>query len=81
MPPLYEDDEEIDYTLKEEDSASIILDELDLSNYDDIEKQLERPEMPKSQIKPFLKKKLEKAVYKRNQLKGYKTCFKRIQQR
>ena len=73
MPPLYEDDEEIDYTLKEEDSANIILDELDLSNYDDIEKQLERPEMPKSQIKPFLKKKLEKAVYKRNQLKGYKT--------
>ena len=73
IPPEYEEDEEIDYALDEEDSANMILDELELSNYDDIEKQLERPEMPKSQIKPFLKKKLEKAVYKRNQLKGYKT--------
>ena len=56
MPPEYEEDEEIDYALDEEDSVNIILDELELSNYDDIEKQLERPEMPKSQIKPFLKK-------------------------
>ena len=72
-PPEYEEDEEIDYALDDETSANIILDELKLSNYDDIEKQLERPEMPKSQIKPFLKKKLKEAEYRRNQLKGYKT--------
>ena len=47
MPPEYEEDEEIDYALDEEDSANMILDDLGLSNYDDIEKQLERPEMPK----------------------------------
>ena len=73
MPPKYEEDEEIDYALDEEDSVNIILDELELSNYDDIEKQLERPEMPKSQIKPFLKKKLEAADHRRQQLKGHKS--------
>ena len=73
MPPEYEEDEEIDYALDEEDSVNMILDELELSNYDDIEKQLERPEMPKSQIKPFLKKKLKDTDYKRQQLKGYKS--------
>ena len=73
LPPEYEEDEEIDYALDEEDSVNMILDDLGLSNYDDIEKQLERPEMPKKQIKPFLKKKLEAANHKRNQLKGRKT--------
>ena len=73
LPPEYEEDEEIDYALDEEDSANMILDDLGLSNYDDIEKQLERPEMPKKQIKPFLKKKVEAANHKRNQLKGRKS--------
>ena len=73
MPPEYEEDEEIDYALDEEDSANKILDDLGLSNYDDIEKQLNKPEMPKIQNKPFLKKKLEAANHKRNQLKGYKS--------
>ena len=77
MPPEYEEVEEINYALNEEDSVNMILDELELSNYDDIEKQLERPEMPKSQIKPFLKKKLEAANYRRNQLKGHKTQVSR----
>ena len=44
MPPEYEEDEEIDYALDEEDSANMILDELELSNYDDIEKQIIQPE-------------------------------------
>ena len=73
MPQEYEEDEEIDYALDDEDSVNMILDDLGLSNYDDIEKQLERPEMPKKQIKPFLKKKLEAANHKRNQLKGRKS--------
>ena len=73
LPPEYEEDEEIDYALDEKYSANKILDDLGLSNYDDIEKQLNKPEMPKIQNKPFLKKKLEAANHKRNQLKGYKT--------
>ena len=45
LPPEYEEDEEIDYTLDEEDSANMILDDLGLPNYDNIEKQLNQPEM------------------------------------
>ena len=73
MPPEYEEDEEIDYALDEEDSANMILDELDLSNYDDIEKQLNQPEMTPQKIKRYIDKKLTDANIKRNQLKGYKS--------
>ena len=73
MPPEYEEDEEIDYALDEEDSDNIILDDLGLSNYDDIEKQLNQPEMTPQKIKLYVNKKLKDAITKRNQLKGYKS--------
>ena len=73
MPPEYEEDEEIDYALDEEDSLNMILDDLGLPNYDDIEKQINQPEMTKKRIKRYVDKKLEAAKYKRNQLNGYKT--------
>ena len=71
MPPEYEEDEEIDYALDEEDSANMILDDLGLSNYDDIEKQLNRPEMTQKRIKRYVDKQLKDAEFKRHQLKGY----------
>ena len=77
MLPEYEEDEEIDYALDEEDSANMILDELDLSNYDDIEKQLNQPEMTPRKIKRYIDKKLTDANIKRNQLKGYKSQVSR----
>ena len=73
MPPEYEEDEEIDYALDEEDSANMILDDLGLSNYDDIEKRLNQPEMTQQKIKLYVNKKLKDAEFRRNQLKGYKT--------
>ena len=73
MPPEYEEDEDIDYALDEEDSANMILDDLDLSNYDDIEKQLNQPEMTQRKIKRYINKKLKLAINKRHQLKGYKS--------
>ena len=73
MPPEYEEDEEIDYALDEEDSTNMILDDLGLSNYDDIEKQLKQSEMTQQKIKKFLNKKLKDAEFRRHQLKGYKT--------
>ena len=73
MPPEYEEDEEIDYALDEEDSANMILDELELSNYDDIEKQINQPEMTQRKIKRYIDKKLKDAEFRRNQLKGYKS--------
>ena len=73
MPPEYEEDEEIDYALDEEDSANMILDDLGLSNYDDIEKQLNQPEMTQKKIKLYVNKKLKDAEFKRHQLKGFKS--------
>ena len=66
MPPEYEEDEEIDYALDEEDSANMILDELELSNYDDIEKQINQPEMTPRKIKRYIDKKLKDAEFRRN---------------
>ena len=62
MPPEYE-----------EDNANMTLDDLGLSNYDDIEKQINQPEMTQKKIKLYVNKKLKEAEFKRNQLKGYKT--------
>ena len=73
MPPEYKEDEEIDYALDEEDSANMILNELELSNYDDVEKQMNQPEMTQLKIQKYINKKLKDAIFKRNQLKGYKT--------
>ena len=73
IPPKYEEDEEIDYALDEEDSANMILDDLSLSNYDDIEKQLNQPEMTQQKIKQYINKKIKDAKFKGNQLKGYKS--------
>ena len=72
LPPEYEEDEEIDYALDEEDSVNMILDELELSNYDDIEKQINQPEMTQKKIEKYLNKKLKDADFRRNQLKGKK---------
>ena len=77
MPPEYEEDEEIDYALDEEDSANMILDDLGLSNYDDIEKQLSLPEMTPRRIKRYIDKKLESAKKKRQQLNGLKSQVSR----
>ena len=73
LPPEYEEDEEIDYALDEEDSVNMILDELELSNYDDIEKQINQPEMTQRKIKKYINKKLKDADFRRNQLKGRKS--------
>ena len=73
LPPEYEEDEEIDYALDEEDNANMILDDLELSNYDDIEKQINLPEMTPRKIEKYLNKKLKDADFRRNQLKGRKS--------
>ena len=73
MPPEYEEDEEIDYALDEKDSTNMILDDLGLSNYDDIEKQLNQPEMTPEKSKKYVNKKLKEAEHRRNQLNGYKS--------
>ena len=65
------DDE--DSTLDDEKIANEMLDRMELLNYNDIEKQLGRPEMPKKKIQPFLQKQLDKAILKRYKLNGHNT--------
>ena len=73
MPPEYEEDEEIDYALDEEDSANFVLDDLGLTNYNDIEEQINQHKMSPRNIKRFINLKLKAAILKRNQLKGAKS--------
>lgn len=86
MPPTDRDlpreyvEEQIDYGLGEQDSGSMILDDLSLMNYDDIRKQLNRSDVTKSRATMLLKKVLDEAIHKRNQLKGLKTGFPCIHQ-
>ena len=69
-PPEYEEDEVPDYEIFEEDRINETLDELGLTNYDDIEAQLEREDMTEKTRDAFLSKKIENAVKKRQQLPG-----------
>lgn len=57
----YDQDEGIDYAIGEEDNANYILDELQLSNYDDIEKRLNQPEMDALKIRNYLKREIKKS--------------------
>ena len=50
-----------------------ILDDLGISNYDDIEIQLNEPEMSPTKIKQYINNKMKEAKTKRHQLKGYKS--------
>ena len=72
-PPEYEDDEVPDYEILEEDRINQTLDELGITNYDDIEAQLKRDDMTEKTRHSFLSKKIENALKKRQQLTGYKT--------
>ena len=72
-PPEYEEDEVPDYGIFEEDRINETLDELGISNYDDIEAQLNREDISEKTRLSFLSKKIEDADKKRKQLPGYKT--------
>ena len=62
-----------DYEIFEEDRINETLDELGITNYEDIEAQLKRDDMTEKTRHSFLSKKIENAVKKRQQLPGYKT--------
>ena len=76
-PPEYEEDEVPDYGIFEEDRINETLDELGITNYDDIEAQLKRDDMTEKTRHSFLSKRIENAVKKRQQLPGYKTHITR----
>lgn len=80
QPLEYDEDEIPDYTLDEEDRSNEILKDLEITDYGNVEKIINEPEMTPKKIRSFLHNKLLKlANLRRNQLKGYKTSCKSIQ--
>ena len=75
LPPEYDDDDEIDYGLDDEDMDNEILNGIGLQNYDSVEKVLNQQEMTPKKTKTYLKKIINEAKTKRNQLKGYKSSI------
>ena len=72
LPPEYDEDEEIDYALDDEDMDNEILGDLGITDYENVEMRLNLPEMTPKKTKTYLKKIINAAKTKRNQLKGYK---------
>ena len=71
LPPEY-DDEEFDYTMADEDITNYILDDIGIPNYENVDKILNQPEINPKTTKAFINKILKQAVFKRNQLNGFK---------
>ena len=75
LPPGYEEDETPDYEILEEDRINQILDQLGISDYDDIQLQLNQ-EFPSQKAKQtFLSNKIKAADKKRQELPGYSTAI------
>lgn len=74
LPPEYDEDERPDYALDEDDRTTEILKDLEITDYDNVEKMLNEPGMTPTKIRTFLNNKVLKlANLRRNQLKGFKT--------
>ena len=83
-PPAYEEDETPDYAVEPgeeaeqseaKEKANQILNELDLTNYDDLEKTLNEPDISSARKAQYLNNLLTIATMKTNQLKGFKASF------
>ena len=75
LPPEYDEDEGIDYTMTDYDETQSELNDLGLPNYESIGMVLNQPEMTPQKSKGYLKNVLKNASIKRNQLKGYKASI------
>ena len=70
LPPEYEE-EVPDYEILEEDVIDQVLDELEISNYEEVELRLQQEDMNDKKRKSYLTKTLKKAKEKRQQLNGH----------
>ena len=72
LPPEYDDDEEVDYTLNTEDERSNILNDIGIPDYENVEMVLNQQEMTPKKTKTYLNKIIKDANFKRKQLSGFK---------
>ena len=73
LPPEYDEDEVPDYALGEEDRTAKILKDLEIADYDNVNKILSQPEMTPQKTRSYLNKVIVNANFRRNQLKSYKS--------
>ena len=73
LPPEYAEDEVPDYALDEEDRINKILEDLKITDYDNVEKIISQPEMTPQKTRSYLNKVINNARHRRNRLSGYKT--------
>ena len=72
LPPDYYEDEVPDYQINDEDKIKETLDDIGIPDYENVEIKLNQPQMTDKKIKSYLKKIINDAKFKRNQLRGFK---------
>ena len=74
LPPEYDEDEDegVDYALDDEDETREILEDMGIKNYEDVDYQLNEPEMTPKKTKIYLGKIINDAEKERKKLGGYK---------
>ena len=72
LPPEYDEDEEVDYTIDDEDAIKNILNDIGIPDYENVEMVLNQPQKKKKKTKAYLKKIIKDASFKRKQLSGFK---------
>ena len=72
LPPEYDDDEGVDYVMDDEDLIKETLEDIGISNYEQIDKILDQPEMTVKKKRSFINKIIKDATFKRKQLSGFK---------
>ena len=68
----YDYDEEVDYTIDDEDLIKETLNDIGIPDYENVELQLNQQEMTPKTTKAYLNKIIKEAKFKKKQLGGYK---------
>ncbi|PFX12161.1 hypothetical protein AWC38_SpisGene23925 [Stylophora pistillata] len=72
LPPEYDEYEVPDYEIGDEDMQKDIVNKMDLQDYENVDKILAQEQMNPQRSKKYLQKTVKDAIFRRNQLKGYK---------
>ena len=73
LPPEYDEDDEINYSLDPYYDVSYILEDVGVSDYDSVQKVLDQPEMTPLKTRNYLKKNIKLAKERKHGLKGVKS--------
>ena len=72
LPPEYDDDEGVDYTIADEDLINETLNDLDIPNYESVDMVINQPEMTPQKTKSYLNKIIKKSIEMRLKINAHK---------